>query len=45
MMIYADHKKEGFEDHFKTVQELAKENPYWLIYDIVKLEHRDGQVL
>lgn len=43
-MVFVGPAKEGFEVTAKAIHEQTKENPYWLVYDIVKLEQRDAQV-
>lgn len=30
-------------DHLAVIEDLTKRNPYWLLYDLIKNEERDGR--
>jgi hypothetical protein len=30
-------------DHFAVVEDFTKRNPFWLLYDLIKNEERDGR--
>ena len=32
-----------FQEHAHVVEQALKRNPYWLLYDVIKHEDRDGQ--
>ncbi len=31
------------KQHFNVIQDLTKNNPFWLLYDLIKNEERDGR--
>jgi len=43
-MIYANSGNAKLQEHGNIAKIVTKKNPYWLIYDLIKLEQRDGQV-
>jgi hypothetical protein len=43
-MIYANTGNAKMQEHGNIAKLVTKKNPYWLIYDLIKLEERDGQV-
>lgn len=42
-MIYANSGNAKLQEHGNIAKIITKKNPYWLIYDLIKLEERDGQ--
>ena len=32
-----------FQEHGRVAEEALKKNPYWLLYDVIKHEDRDGK--
>ena len=43
-MIYANTSNAKMQEHGNIARIVTKKNPYWLVYDLIKLEERDGQV-
>lgn len=44
-MVYINPKNVKLQEHGPVIANLCRKNPYWLIYDLVKLEDRDGEVI
>lgn len=43
-MVYINPSNAKLQEHGPIIANLCRKNPYWLIYDLVKLEDRDGEV-
>ncbi len=43
-MIYGNSTQAKVQEHGKITKIITKKNPYWLVYDLIKLEERDGEV-
>lgn len=43
-MLYANSGNAKMQEHGNIARIITKKNPYWLIYDLIKLEERDGMV-
>lgn len=41
--MYANPNNAKMQEHANISKVITKKNPYWLIYDLIKLEERDGQ--
>ena len=44
LMIYANSSNAKLQEHGNIAKIITKKNPYWLVYDLIKLEERDGLV-
>ena len=42
LMIYANSSNAKLQEHGNIAKIITKKNPYWLVYDLIKLEERDG---
>jgi hypothetical protein len=44
LMMYGNSGNAKMQEHGNIAKVVTKKNPYWLVYDLIKLEERDGQV-
>ena len=42
-LLYADKEQNQLLKHEKIMQKITSTNPYWLLYDLIKNEERDGR--
>lgn len=42
--VFINPSNSKFQEQAQLITNLCSKNPYWLIYDLVKYEDRDGEV-